>query len=141
MLFAAGKFCGKIVESVAEPHRFENGFRVEMVVAYFNGDFNVFKRGKVRHQIIELKNKTYVATAIVGQLPFVERSYIFPAKNDFAARRRVHSSQKVKESCFSCAGRAENHHEFAFAQIERNVFYGVYGQRTGMIFFSYVFQR
>ena len=43
-----------------------------MVIAYFNGDFNVFKRGKVRHQIIELKDKTYVATSIIGQLLFVE---------------------------------------------------------------------
>ena len=86
--------------------------------AYLRCKLNVFKRGKVRHQIVKLKNKTDAVSAQLRQPAGIVSRYFLAVEGDPAVGQAVHAAEDVEQRRFARAGGSDDNAHFSFFYIK-----------------------
>ena len=67
LLFTSGQLRRKVIHAVSQSHQFQYFVDIQRLAADFGRDEDIFARGKVGDEVVELKNETHFFAAIGGQ--------------------------------------------------------------------------
>ena len=121
LLFAARKLGGEVVHALSQtdaPHHFHG---IQRVGAHLTGQFHVFQRGQVGHQVIKLKNEAHVQPTVLGQFPARKAGDLLAAYDDLAGGDFVHAAQQVQNRGLARAAGAQHHRQLALLHFEADV--------------------
>ena len=103
--------------------------------------FNVFKRGKILYQIIELENKANRVPPVCCERFAVIFFNMFAVQHNFAASAAIHAAKYIQKRCFARARRPDYDAKFAFLYFKINAGQRLYGYLSAMVFLGNVFKR
>ena len=101
LLFTARQLGRKIVEAMAQSHFCQNVHRVHGILDDFGSQLHIFLGGQVGHQIVKLKDKADIISAVIGPLMGVELGDIHSINEDLPLIIGIHTTQDIEQGGFS----------------------------------------
>src|SRR5580698_2477886 len=122
LLFAAGKLRRQKRDAVRESHARQHFARFGLIrgAVKILRQHHVFERGKIRHQMKLLENKTDFFGTVTREPGFIQARQVGAIHNRLACSRRVEAAQSVNERCLARARRSHDGNPFALFDAEGN---------------------
>ena len=111
-----------MIPAVGELHLLQQLFDRKGVFRYLDGEVDILVGGEIGHEVVELKDKAHIISAIKGQLVGIRTVQRDILVVQFAAGCFIHAPDDIQQRTFSRPARAENYNQLALVQFEIDVF-------------------
>ena len=131
LLLTAGKLVGQVFELIAQTHPLKGSLcrRVALCggdARIHKGNFHILQKGQLRQQVVLLEDEAQLLVPDVCQLTAAHLADILAVQQISAFGRHVQTADDVHTSGFTRTGLADDGHELAFVDFERDVVGGLY---------------
>ena len=141
LLLTARKLRREVVLSVRQSHLVQHGVGVQRVAADLSGQLDIFPRGQVLHQIVELKDKAHIIPAVGRQPLFIKAADLFAVQQDRALIAGVHAAQHIQHGGLACARGAEDDAELALFDLKADMVGRGDPRFTHLIIFTHIVKQ
>ena len=118
LLLTARHLPGIVVRPIRQLHLGDRLLGTHGLINQFGNKLHVLQRGQIRHQIIGLKNKTDILTAIPRQFRVGRMRKILPFDEKLAVGKGVHPADDIHHGRFAAAGFTQYHNKLIFVNLK-----------------------
>ena len=140
LLLPAGELSREVSDPLRKPHLFQGLRRVQRILRDLGGQLHVFQRRQILDQVIKLKHKADVISAVGGELLLRVGGDLLPVQDHAPFRQGIHAAQDIQDRGLSCAGRADDHAELPFLDLKIHIPQGLDVHLAHMVDLFHIFK-
>ena len=111
---------------------------VQRMLTDLIGKLHIFQCRQIADQIVKLKYKPHILTAVLGQLLFIQVGDLPPVQKHLTCGQGVHTTQNIQQGRFACTGGAYNDHQFPFFYRKGSIPKGIDLHLSHVVGLSYI---